>query len=191
MNCQFYKWVEQRYIYEGHWWCRTPTWVFLWEQYWKCLARMLRDSCRKSEAWWLLVHQLSKECWQERWAWHSWLPLEVSAEQVSCRPANSGVIGLSENSCHLLPAVHYHFFLSHPWHSDPCGWHSHSMTIPVLSGRWVLLFWECELEKKGELEKHNFTCALQVFHQVTAIIFSQPSIIVWYNLCVQYLTFRT
>lgn len=63
------------------------------------------------------------------------------------------------------------------------------MTIPVLSGRWVLLFWECELEKKGELEKHNFTCALQVFHQVTAIIFSQPSIIVWYNLCVQNLNF--
>lgn len=39
-----------------------------------------------------------------------------------CRPASSGVIGLLENSCHLS-AVHYHFFFSHLWHSDPCGWH--------------------------------------------------------------------
>lgn len=55
----------------------------------------------------------------------------VSSESP-CRPASSGVIGPSENSCHLLSAAHYHFFLSHLRSLWLAGCGSHSMTISSL-----------------------------------------------------------
>lgn len=147
---------------------KTNMWVFLWEQCWMCLARMLHDSCRKVRvgvSWAGCCISWGRRSRAGRSAGLDILgcPWRWQQSESPCRPASSGVIGLSENSCHLLSAVHYHFFLSHLRSLWLAGCGSHSMTISVLSGRWVLLFWECELEKNVGLERHNFTCPLQAF----------------------------
>lgn len=167
-----------------------PTCVFLWEQYWKCLARMLHGSCREVRlggswaGWWNRSAGLdSLGC-----------PWRCQQRESPCRPASSGVIGLSENSCHLLSAVHYHFFLSNLWHSDACGW---QVVVLIL---WQFQFsqgdecsyfesvsWRKRVSYKGTI----LPVPCKLFHQVAAIIVSQPSVIcVIQPLCVQYLTFR-
>lgn len=150
---------------------------------------------QESEAWWLLgrlVHQL-----RNRRAGLDILgcPWRCQQSKAPCRPASSGVIGLSESSCHLLSAVHYHFFLSNLWHSDPCGW---QVVVLIL---WQFQFsqgdecsyfesvsWRKGMSYKGTI----LPVPCKLFHQVTAIMISQPSVIcVTQPLCVQYLTFRT
>lgn len=128
------------HMYEGHRWCRglEDQSVFFSGS---CSGSVWQGCCVIAAAKWGLVAPgqpgaSAEEGIAGRSAGLDILgcPWRCQQRKSPCRPASSGVIGLLENSCHLFSAVHYHFFLSHLWYSDPRGW---QVVVLIL---WQFLF---------------------------------------------------